>query len=363
MGQKKTVSAKAVVADIKAGMTDEQLMAKYQLSVNGLQSLVEKLLKAGLISQADIGQRAASVEQAVELAQERTDAEHAAPDSTDVLKALDSRTEESASGAKDGINLQHLFGDWAESKTVLILLLIFATPIGWYGLYKTTVFSRQTKICIAIISGVWTIAVINTGMRVWMLGIIGIGANVLYKLLPYGKAARIVAAAVAGLLVTAMVAPLIETDSEKGKKAPANSTVTTPGGMAKSAEKSHQTAEVGPSQKLLCLAVLKCIEKTVAEVKRAGEYTPGCADALKEYLQTVKEVVPGAEKWDQLPLDQIALKMDQLPTHAKFPYHIMRHLVLCYKQDPTMPEWLRRQNCDRVTEIVSEFRRKCSDMR
>lgn len=54
MAEKKTVSAKAVVSDIKAGMTDEQLMTKYQLSARGLQSLKNKLLAAGLITEAKL---------------------------------------------------------------------------------------------------------------------------------------------------------------------------------------------------------------------------------------------------------------------------------------------------------------------
>ncbi len=52
MAEKKTVSAKAVVADIKAGMTDEQLMRKYQVSAKGLQSLKNRLLAAGFLTQA-----------------------------------------------------------------------------------------------------------------------------------------------------------------------------------------------------------------------------------------------------------------------------------------------------------------------
>lgn len=64
MAEKKTISAKEVVADIKAGMSNEQLMAKYGLSARGLQTLFDKLLKAGLITQAVLDQRRVALDQA-----------------------------------------------------------------------------------------------------------------------------------------------------------------------------------------------------------------------------------------------------------------------------------------------------------
>jgi hypothetical protein len=51
MPEKKTISAREVVADIKVGMTDEQLMAKHMLSAKGLESLKTKLVTAGLLTQ------------------------------------------------------------------------------------------------------------------------------------------------------------------------------------------------------------------------------------------------------------------------------------------------------------------------
>jgi hypothetical protein len=54
MAEKKTISAREVVADIKVGMTDDQLMAKHLLSAKGLESLKSKLVAAGLITEADL---------------------------------------------------------------------------------------------------------------------------------------------------------------------------------------------------------------------------------------------------------------------------------------------------------------------
>ncbi|MBI5568880.1 MAG: EI24 domain-containing protein [Desulfomonile tiedjei] len=54
MKEKKQVSAKEVVADIRDGMTDEQLMAKHQLTLRGLGSLKNKLLAARYLSQEEL---------------------------------------------------------------------------------------------------------------------------------------------------------------------------------------------------------------------------------------------------------------------------------------------------------------------
>ena len=43
---KKTVRVAQIVADLDQGMPDEQLMKKYQVSRNGLERLLDKLLKA-----------------------------------------------------------------------------------------------------------------------------------------------------------------------------------------------------------------------------------------------------------------------------------------------------------------------------
>jgi len=46
---KRKIDADVALKDIRAGMTDAELMAKYRLSAKGLQSLFNKLLLAGLI--------------------------------------------------------------------------------------------------------------------------------------------------------------------------------------------------------------------------------------------------------------------------------------------------------------------------
>ena len=51
------ISAKEVIADIRAGATDEFLMKKYGINDKGLQSLFQKLITAKAITQADLDKR------------------------------------------------------------------------------------------------------------------------------------------------------------------------------------------------------------------------------------------------------------------------------------------------------------------
>jgi len=55
--KRKTLSAKEVVADIRAGITDESLAKKYGMSKEGLQRLFEKLVAAKAITQFELDQR------------------------------------------------------------------------------------------------------------------------------------------------------------------------------------------------------------------------------------------------------------------------------------------------------------------
>ena len=59
--EKATISAKEIVADIRAGATDEFLMKKYNISDKGLQRLFQKLISAKVLTQAEIYHRASAV--------------------------------------------------------------------------------------------------------------------------------------------------------------------------------------------------------------------------------------------------------------------------------------------------------------
>lgn len=57
---KSTINAKAVLKDIKSGMTKADLMEKYKLSPKGLESLYKKLIAAGLLKPKGAGERTAT---------------------------------------------------------------------------------------------------------------------------------------------------------------------------------------------------------------------------------------------------------------------------------------------------------------
>lgn len=53
----KKISAKELVADIKTGMTDDELMGKYGISDQSLQKLFQQLLDKGLVNESDMSWR------------------------------------------------------------------------------------------------------------------------------------------------------------------------------------------------------------------------------------------------------------------------------------------------------------------
>lgn len=58
MSAAKKISAKAIMADLRAGLSDAELMEKYGVSVGALQELFGKLVEAGLATQAYFNKRA-----------------------------------------------------------------------------------------------------------------------------------------------------------------------------------------------------------------------------------------------------------------------------------------------------------------
>ena len=54
MAEKRSISAREVLADIRVGMTDDQLMVKYGLSHKGVQSLRNKLRERGLLAEPEL---------------------------------------------------------------------------------------------------------------------------------------------------------------------------------------------------------------------------------------------------------------------------------------------------------------------
>src|SRR5208282_3884172 len=57
---KQKISAKELMSDLQAGMTDSTIMEKYGLSAQGLQSAFTKLLNNGLLKQSQLDARAST---------------------------------------------------------------------------------------------------------------------------------------------------------------------------------------------------------------------------------------------------------------------------------------------------------------
>ncbi len=63
-----TVSAKEILADIKAGMDDTALMKRCGFSDNGLQSIFKNLVDAGVLKQSELENETVQPGQSVEVA-------------------------------------------------------------------------------------------------------------------------------------------------------------------------------------------------------------------------------------------------------------------------------------------------------
>jgi hypothetical protein len=71
MTEKRTIRAKDIVNDIRAGMSDHELMGKYKLSVKGLESIFRKLEESGTVKRSDLYGRFVSFDDTVNLGSAR----------------------------------------------------------------------------------------------------------------------------------------------------------------------------------------------------------------------------------------------------------------------------------------------------
>ena len=65
--QKRAIKAKEILADIRNGMSDNDLMRKHRLTPKGLDSVFRKLLRARVIKRADLTARTNSFENTIHL--------------------------------------------------------------------------------------------------------------------------------------------------------------------------------------------------------------------------------------------------------------------------------------------------------
>jgi len=57
MSEKRKIKAKEIIADIKSGMMDQELMEKYSVSQNALKSIFQKLIDSGSLQPSELEQR------------------------------------------------------------------------------------------------------------------------------------------------------------------------------------------------------------------------------------------------------------------------------------------------------------------
>lgn len=92
MAEKKTLSAKGVVADIRSGFSDDEIMKKYGLSSKGLQSVLAKLQQAKLLSTEEYNRRVAPLERPLEpVAEGEKRVSEQPPESVKILRELAER--------------------------------------------------------------------------------------------------------------------------------------------------------------------------------------------------------------------------------------------------------------------------------
>ncbi len=65
--QKRKITAREILQDIRAGKSDKTLMEKFNVSAQGLQSIFDKLVRAGVVTQDELDERVPMSERTVDL--------------------------------------------------------------------------------------------------------------------------------------------------------------------------------------------------------------------------------------------------------------------------------------------------------
>jgi hypothetical protein len=167
------INAREAVRDVRSGVNDAMLMEKYGLSPKGLNSLFDKLMSLGLLTQRDRDRRQLGIEDhTVDLREEKLSLSdafrqlglHATTSSVDeidtepVQSQIMPVTREGAE--KTTAPVRRIVGPkipqespytessenpWYDRPSIVILFLIGIFPLGLYGLYQTRRFSAVSK--------------------------------------------------------------------------------------------------------------------------------------------------------------------------------------------------------------------------
>jgi len=166
------INVQEAARDIRWGIEDFALMEKYRLSPQELGGLFDKLLSAGLITEADLNRRHFLNDHTVDLREETLsftealqqlglgapesatgdgNAQPMPPRANDTLKEIaknqDALSHENSSKTPRAAKVtagQHETL-WYDRPTIVVLLLIGLFPLGLYALYRNTTFSKGIK--------------------------------------------------------------------------------------------------------------------------------------------------------------------------------------------------------------------------
>ena len=166
------INVQEAARDIRWGIEDSALMEKYRLSPNELGGLFDKLLSAGLITQADLNRRHFLNDHTVDLREETLsftealqqlglippgsgngdgDFQSKLPIANHTLDAS-AKEEEDLSHEKGSsalpeakVSAQPYETPWYDRPTLVVLLLIGLFPLGLYALYRNSRFSAGIK--------------------------------------------------------------------------------------------------------------------------------------------------------------------------------------------------------------------------
>jgi len=166
------INAQEAARDIRWGIEDSALMEKYRLSPQELHDLFDRLLSAGLITEADLNRRHFLNDHTVDLREEMLsftealqqlglgapgsgsgdgDARPKPPRANHTLKERP-KEEEALSYEKNSKMLpvakasaEPYETQWYDRPTIVVLLLIGLFPMGFYALYRNSTFSTVIK--------------------------------------------------------------------------------------------------------------------------------------------------------------------------------------------------------------------------
>jgi hypothetical protein len=169
------INAQEAARDIRWGIEDPAIMEKYRLSPRELRGLFDKLLSAGLITQADLDRRLFLNDHTVDLREEMLSFTEALqelglsnsgastsdgdgePKLARANRTVKERTKEekvllhiesSKTPSKEELSSDPLETSWYDRPALVVLLLIGLFPLGLYALYRNSTLSARIKACL-----------------------------------------------------------------------------------------------------------------------------------------------------------------------------------------------------------------------